>query len=79
MKKLTLGVLLALTACGPTEISLQKRGVSEAEWKKDDFECTREAYATGGGVTNQYGRTTREPNPSMYQKCMEARGYTRVK
>lgn len=79
MKKLMLAALLTLGACGPSQIMMGKPGSTEADWKKDDFDCMREAYNTGGGVTNQYGRTTREPNPGMYQKCMEARGYTRGK
>lgn len=79
MKKLMLAALLTLGACGPSQMIFEKPDYSDAGWKKDDFECSREAYTAGGGVTNQYGRYTREPNAGMYQKCMEARGYTRVK
>lgn len=78
MRKLLLVGLLALGACAPPLIMMNKRGATEASWKVDDFACMQEAYAAGGGVMNQYGRYTREPNPGMYQKCMEARGYVRT-
>jgi hypothetical protein len=79
--RLELVIVAALLAgaCGQPQIIMDRRNTTEAEWKKDDFACMQEAYASGGGVVNQYGRYTREPNPGMYQKCMEARGYNRVK
>ncbi len=69
--------LLMLAGCAG-QMEMHKPGISDADWKKDDFECMREAYNTGGGSVNQYGRYTREANPGMYQSCMEARGYTRL-
>lgn len=77
MRKLILCALLGLAACS-NEIEMSKPGTSQEQWKKDDFECMREAYATGGGVTNNIGRYTREPNMPMYVGCMEARGYKRT-
>lgn len=72
-------VAAMLAGCSQPQIIMDRQNTTEAEWKKDDFACMQEAYAAGGGVLNQYGRYTREPNPGMYQKCMEARGYTRVR
>lgn len=81
MKKLILCALIALVGCADDTIVMRKPGAGQdAEWKKDSYECERDAYTTGDSTVVQsgtYGRVTRDPNWAMYQSCMEARGYKR--
>ncbi len=72
-------VLLALllAACGDNTVVMRKPGAGQdAEWRKDSYDCMKDAYATGDMPMDRYG-IQRDPNMGMYQSCMEARGYQR--
>lgn len=77
MRRLILLVLLVVAACGDNTVVMRKPGgAKDAAWKKDSYDCLKDAYATGDATMNPYG-ARREPNLDMYQMCMEARGYVR--
>ena len=66
--------ILAITilfGCGLPRMT--NPGVSPAQFKRDSYECERDAreYISGGG----FGMM--DVNYDLYQKCMEARGYNR--
>lgn len=69
--------VLVLGACADKTVVMRKPGAGQdAEWRKDSYDCMKDAYITGDMPADQYG-ITREPNMPMYQSCMEARGYQR--
>lgn len=79
MRKVVLVGLLALAACGDDTLHMEKLGAPKAERQKDHYECLRDAYGTGGATALPYGVVRRDPNLEIYQACLEARGYVRVK
>jgi len=64
-------VLCALTLCSRTGATFTKPSLTEAQFKKDNYEYARDAAAAG------YGMETLASAP-MREECMEARGYTKV-
>jgi hypothetical protein len=62
-------VAFSLSAC--TVGTFTKPGLTDAQFKKDDYECSRDAAMSGYGfgTLNSVG---------MREECMEARGYTMV-
>lgn len=67
-------VALALSACaapGPPLYWTKDGG----DWKRDDYECARDAIGAGALIYVGFGITTREPDGRVYSACMRSRGY----
>jgi hypothetical protein len=65
-----LALSCAFALCGCTVATFTKPGGTEAEFRKDNYECERDAAMAGLG--------TGLAAAGMHMECMEARGYTRV-
>ena len=83
MKKFLLLCFL-LTACGAYTYQLQwPQGTTEAQFKKDSSECeseTRTGFADLANEMNAVGtHAADEDSQSFWNRCMESKGYTRVK
>lgn len=66
----TLSALICLTllsACAIAEPGYSKAGATEAEQKRDSYECERDAY--------MIPKTSMSERKRMFRQCMEARGY----
>lgn len=61
---------LALLLCSCTVGTFTKPGGSEAEFKKDHYDCARDARMSGLGAGLA--------SIGMREECMEARGYVKV-
>jgi len=59
-----------LFLCSCTVATFTKPGGTEAEFKKDNYECERDARMSGLGA----GLASLD----MREECMEARGYVKV-
>lgn len=87
--RLSLFVLcMMLAGCAPTYRYTHPQ-FSEAQWKKDRYECKHQAsqyYATqGGGATGPAGSgaatlslLAARASAEHFKECLEARGYTAV-
>lgn len=73
MRRFALVALVVLTGCSTTWDHPTK---GEVDFQQDDYACRRDAYATGGAVV-AYGVVTPTQNRGMYERCMQARGYTK--
>ena len=80
---LGVAAVLLVAGCAPSlNISASKPGMTDAEFKRDAFECSRMAAVQGPtfAYPNPAGGTYSFPNeqfdPGLYKTCMESRGYT---
>jgi len=69
-----LGVVL-VTGCGVTltQGDWTKPGMTDQQWRKDSYECERDARSVAGTG----GRETFGVAQRLAEKCLAARGYTR--
>ena len=76
MRFLLLAILLV--ACGPrVETRFYKAGSTDAEWKRDSYECARDSSMV---VTDHYRYVTESRlavDSNMFGLCLEARGWER--
>lgn len=73
MRKITFALMLALAGCSSSPYWDKPFGNPE-QFAKDRHDCTKEAYAYGGASLSA-GSVAPEPNETMFNRCMEARGY----
>ena len=68
---------LWLGACASTPVWDKAGGVTQAQWQRDSYECERDARMStasfGGGVVGQVRAE------QFYARCLQAKGYYRVK
>jgi hypothetical protein len=63
-----------LAGCGVTLSESDWRGPAGSNWAKDSYECERDARLSVGSG----GRETFREVRSLTEKCMVARGYSKV-
>jgi hypothetical protein len=63
-------VSIVLSLCSCTVATFTKPGGTEAEFKKDNYECGRDARMSGLGAGIA--------SVGMREECMEAKGYVKV-
>jgi len=67
-----------LTGCGPRmQTYMVKPGATDAEWRRDDYECSRDASMTVRDVYGSWSYSRLAVDGPMWTKCMEARGWHR--
>jgi len=79
-------LVIVLNGCAAnTKIICSKPGMSEAEFKKDNYECVQQARTSwSGGGSGLVGaamiasaqENANRSSRNLYKMCMEARGYT---
>ena len=74
MRLVAISALLLAAACGNPGVTWERPGATQADVDRDEYECRKEAYATGG-VHVGYGIIERTMNVDVYGNCMIARGY----
>jgi len=73
VSRLLLAALL-LADCGVTLSESDWRGLAGSNWAKDSYECERDAHLSVGSG----GRETFREVRSLTEKCLIARGYSKV-
>jgi hypothetical protein len=73
LRALPLSAML-LAGCGVTLSQSDWRGPACSNWAKDSYECERDARRSVGSG----GRETFREVRSLTEKCMVARGYSKV-
>jgi hypothetical protein len=66
---------LALGGCAKRETFAYKAGATDADWRRDDYECRRENSMV---VVDRYAYVTESRlavDRAMYVRCLEARGW----
>jgi hypothetical protein len=67
---------LTLTACAMPTYSWYRPNLTEAEWRRDSYDCERDARMSALSFgTSIVGQVQAE---RFAQRCMESKGYERV-
>jgi hypothetical protein len=69
-------VLVVLTGCATTKVAYEKPGATDAERKRDTAACAE------GAIGHEPGRHVITPiviDREAFAKCLEGRGYVRVR
>jgi hypothetical protein len=67
MKRITIIVLLLVSASGCVILSWEHPTRTEQDFERDKYECVRETHTAGLGA------------PPLFEQCMKLRGYTEHK
>jgi len=70
-------IVLALTGCA--SYSWTKPGVAEMELKRDQYECWARAQSLPPRPTVLDPVRDAAPRQAVFERCLEAKGYARVK